>query len=105
MTGNSLDQLREAQGVFLEVLRNVRPEQMNLPTPDDEWDVRTLINHVVLGNAWSAENVKSGNAPRPSGDVIGDREPLEAYTASADAMMAAFEEPGALSRMVTMPFG
>ena len=49
MTGNSLDQLREAQGVFLEVLRNVRPEQMNLPTPDDEWDVRALINHVVLG--------------------------------------------------------
>jgi hypothetical protein len=46
-TRNPLDQLREAQGVFLEVLRNVRPEQMNLPTPDDEWDVRALINHVI----------------------------------------------------------
>jgi hypothetical protein len=47
LTGNPLDQLREAQGVFLEVLSNVRPEQMNLPTPDDEWDVRALVNHVV----------------------------------------------------------
>ncbi|MCD6033242.1 MAG: hypothetical protein K0S78_5424, partial [Thermomicrobiales bacterium] len=28
---------------------NVRPEQMRLPTPDDEWDVRALINHVVSG--------------------------------------------------------
>ena len=105
MPGNPLDQLRQAQGVFLEVLRNVRPDQMSLPTPDDEWDVRELINHVVLGNIWSAENVKTGSAPRPSGDVIGNHEPVEAYTASADAMMASFEEPGALGRMVTMPFG
>src|SRR5215217_1336306 len=90
-TGNPLDQLREAHGVFLEVLSNVRPEQMSLPTPDDEWDVRALINHVVLGNTWAAENVRTGSAPRrPSGDIIGDREPLEAYTASADAMMASF---------------
>jgi hypothetical protein len=46
VTGNPLDQLREAHGVFLEVLANVRPEQMSLPTPDDEWDVRALINHI-----------------------------------------------------------
>ena len=46
-TGSSLDQLREAHGVFLEVLSHVRPKQMCLPTPDDEWDVRALINHVV----------------------------------------------------------
>ncbi len=87
-TGNPLDQLREAHGVFLEVLRNLRPEQMSLPTPDDEWDVRALINHVVLGNIWAAENVKTGSAPRSGGDVIGDRDPAEAHSASADAMMA-----------------
>jgi uncharacterized protein (TIGR03086 family) len=100
-----LDQLREAHGVVLEVLANVRPEQMSLPTPDDEWDVRALINHIVLGNIWATEHVKTGGAPRPSGDVIGDRDPVEVYTSSADAMMASFEEPGAMSRMVTMPFG
>jgi hypothetical protein len=59
----------------------------------------------VLGNIWAAENLKTGSAPRPGGNVIGDREPVEAYTTTADAMMASFEEPGALSRMVTMPFG
>jgi uncharacterized protein (TIGR03086 family) len=59
----------------------------------------------VLGNIWAAENVKTGSAPRPSGDIIGERDPVEAYAASADAMMAAFDEPGALGRMVTMPFG
>jgi uncharacterized protein (TIGR03086 family) len=78
---------------------------MDLPTVNDEWDVRTLINHIVLGNAWAAENVRTGNAPRPSGDVIGDRDPVDVYTESAGAMLAAFREPGALQRMVTMPFG
>ena len=97
--------LEQADGVFREVLSNVTPEHMDLPTVNDEWDVRRLINHVVLGNAWAAENVRTGNAPRPSGDLIGDREPVEAYAESADAMITAFREPGALQRMVTMPFG
>jgi uncharacterized protein (TIGR03086 family) len=103
--GSPLDQLREASEVFLAVLRGVTPEQMALPTPNDEWDVRALINHVVLGNEWAAENVQTGNAPRPSGDALGQRSPLEAYSASAAAMLAAFAEPGALERTVQMPFG
>jgi uncharacterized protein (TIGR03086 family) len=63
------------------------------------------VHLYALGNIWAAENVKTGSAPRPSGDIIGERDPVEAYAASADAMMAAFDEPGALGRMVTMPFG
>jgi uncharacterized protein (TIGR03086 family) len=100
-----IDLLEQGNDVFRRVLENVTPEQMGLPTPNDEWDVRALINHVVAGSAWAAENVRNGNAPRPSGDAIGDRAPLDAYTASMNAMMAAFAEPGALDRKVTMPFG
>jgi uncharacterized protein (TIGR03086 family) len=37
--------------------------------------------------------------------MIGDRLPIDAFTASADEMLAAFIEPGALERTVTMPFG
>jgi uncharacterized protein (TIGR03086 family) len=97
--------LEQADEVFREVLGNVTPEQMHLPTVNDEWDVRTLLNHIVLGNVWAAENLKTGNAPRPSGDLIGDRNPVDAYAESADAMLAAFLEPGALQKMVAMPFG
>jgi uncharacterized protein (TIGR03086 family) len=104
-TSDPLALLEQADGVFREVLVNVTLEQMDLPTVNEEWDVRTLINHMVQGNAWSAENVKTGNAPRPSGDLIGGRSPQDAYTESADAMLAAFKEPGALQRTVTMPFG
>jgi uncharacterized protein (TIGR03086 family) len=103
--GDPVALLEQADSVFREVLGNVTPEHMDLPTVNDEWDVRRLINHIVLGNAWAAENVKTGNAPRPSGDLLGNRDPIDAYTESADAMIAAFRAPGALQRTVTMPFG
>lgn len=97
--------LEQADGIFRDILANVTPDQMDLPTPNDEWDVQRLINHLVVGNTWAAANVRTGNAPRPSGDGIGDRSPQEAYAESADDMLAAFREPGALQRTVTMPFG
>jgi uncharacterized protein (TIGR03086 family) len=98
-------QLREASEVFRDVLRNVSAEQLTLPTVNDDWDVRGLINHVVIGNRWAAENVRYGSAPRPSGDGIGDRALLDAYTESAAEMLAAFDEPGVFERTVEMPFG
>ena len=97
--------LKQADEVFRSVLENVGADQMSLPTVNDEWDVRALVNHVVLGNTWAAANVRTGNAPRPSGDIIGEREPMAAYADSAGDMIAAFAEPGALGRTVTMPFG
>ena len=87
-----------------------RPPPARFPEPDHRSERRgsleaDSVHLYVLGNTWAAENVKTGSAPRPSGDIIGNRDPVEAYTASADAMMASFEEAGALRRMVTMPFG
>ena len=102
-TDELLGLIRQADVVFRDVLRNVRSEQLALPTINDEWDVRALINHVVLGCALEAELVRTGNAPRPHGDLIGDRDPLDAYTTAAEAMHASFAAPGALERTVTMP--
>jgi uncharacterized protein (TIGR03086 family) len=102
---NPLDLLKQANEVLLGVLGNVLPEQMNLPTVNDEWDVRALINHLVAGNQWMAESVRNGDAPRPSGDAIGDRLPADAYAESWDTLIAAFEESGAMTRTLQMPFG
>jgi uncharacterized protein (TIGR03086 family) len=104
-TGDPLAQLREANEVFSEVLAKVTPEQMSLPTVNDDWDVRALINHLVAGNEWMAESLKRGDVPRPSGDAIRGRSPAEAYAESWNALISAFEEPGALERTVSMPFG
>jgi len=105
MPDDSIALLEQANAVVLDLLANVTPEQLALPTVNDEWDVRALINHLVLGNQWPVEALKTGNMTRPSGDAIGNRSPREVYAESAQALLAAFAEPGALERTVQMPFG
>jgi uncharacterized protein (TIGR03086 family) len=100
-----MELLTQANAVVIAVLANITPDQMHAQTPNDEWDVRDLINHLVLDNTWAAALVSTGNAPRPGGHAIGDRAPLEAYTRSAGEMLAAFAAPGSLSRSVSMPVG
>jgi uncharacterized protein (TIGR03086 family) len=97
--------LRQGNEAFLDVLSNVTPEQLELPTINDDWDVRALINHVVQGNQWSVDLLRSDDPPRPSGDAIGDRSPVEAFVESSQAMVAALEQPGELGRVVRLPFG
>lgn len=97
--------LEEACGVVEGIIANITPEQMDLPTVNDEWNVLELIDHLVRGNIWSVQNLETGGAPRPTEDLIGDRSPAQAFSESADAMIKAFQAPGALGTMVTMPFG
>lgn len=97
--------LREASAAFGDVLENVSSDQLSLPTVNDEWDVRALLNHVINGNRWAAEMLQSDTAPRPSDDAVGDLPPMEVYRESVATMLAVFEQPGALVRMVTLPFG
>ena len=66
----------------------VRPDQMGLPTPCSDWDVRALIAHLVAGNVRFLD-VAQGK-PRPergpvTPDVLGD-DPAGAYRRSAEAL-------------------
>lgn len=86
----------------------VGAEQMELPTPDDEWDVRALFNHVISGNYWAAELVGGATiedvGDRLDGDLLGD-DHLAAYDSSAQAAAAAFEASGALEAPCAVSYG
>jgi uncharacterized protein (TIGR03086 family) len=41
------------------VVEQVEPEQMELPTPDTEWNVHDLLQHITYELAWTAEIVQS----------------------------------------------
>jgi len=67
----------------------VRPDQMGLPTPCSDWDVRALLAHLVGGNARYAalargEPLRRGPAQGggPAADLLGD-DPADAYRRSA----------------------
>ena len=86
----------------------IKPDQLDGPTPAQEWDVRALLNHVVAGNLWAAE-LGGGRSiaevgDRLDGDVIGD-DPAAAYDASAKLAAETFEAPGALDAPCAVSYG
>jgi uncharacterized protein (TIGR03086 family) len=86
----------------------ITSNQMALPTPDADWDVRALLNHVISGNLWAAELAAGATIERVGdrldGDMVGD-DPLKAYNRSAEAAAAAFEVPGALDAPCAVSYG
>ena len=88
------------------IVVGVRPEQLALPTPCRDWDVRLLLNHIIGGNYTFAEVARGGRAD-PTGDMEDHTRPDPGtnYIASADAALAAWAEPGAMDRKVHMSFG
>lgn len=45
-----LDAMTAATATFAAVLDQVRPDQLERPTPCDEWNVRELLGHVIVGD-------------------------------------------------------
>jgi uncharacterized protein (TIGR03086 family) len=90
------------------LVARVRPDQWRLPTPDDDWDVRALVGHVVAGNFWAAELAAGRTIAEVGGRLDGDllgADPRAAYDASAVAAAAAFEAPGALDALCAVSYG
>jgi len=78
------------------------------PTPDDDWDVRVLVNHIVSGNFWVGELMGNKTieevGDRLDGDVLGD-DPLAAYDESARIAAGAFSLPGAMQELAAVSYG
>jgi len=78
------------------------------PTPDAEWDVRALVNHVLNENLWAPPLLEGQTiaevGDRFDGDQLGD-DPVAAWAAAAAASVAAVRSEGALERTVHVSFG
>jgi uncharacterized protein (TIGR03086 family) len=92
------------------VIDGVAPGQLGLPTPCTEWDVRAVINHITGGATMFAECVEQGSVPDArlgelmGGDNLGD-DFQASYHAAVDRARATFAVPGALAKIVKLPFG
>ena len=96
----------QAVSVASGVLANVEPGQLDDPTPCASWKVRDLVNHLVGGSYFFAAAT--------NGDGLGDGADAPdfasgdyraAYTDGSKQAIAAFAAPGALERIVKVPFG
>lgn len=108
MSADLVDLFERAVEQFGRRFRLIAGDQWTAPTPDTEWDVRALANH-VLGECLWAPPLLAGMTiaevgDRFDGDQLGD-DPQEAWTAASEAALEAVRQPGALERTVHVSFG
>ena len=88
---------------FDDRVQAVRPEQWGDPTPDTDWDVRALVNHLVVEQLWVPETLAGKTmqevGDRFEGDHLGT-DPIASWERALADSRATFAQPGALERIV-----
>lgn len=88
-----------------QVVAAIAEDQWSLPTPCAGWSVADLVNHLIGGNQLFGAALR-GEAPAPSQEPTRSQDDLlEAYRRSVRSLLDAFSQPGALEKVVTVPFG
>jgi len=92
------------------VVENIEPAQLDNPSPCDEWTVRDVLNHITGGATMFGLCVRDGNVPDEklgelmTGDNLG-ADFKGAWTTAAVDAEASFAIPGAMDKIVKLPFG
>jgi uncharacterized protein (TIGR03086 family) len=75
--------------------------KLQAETPCDEWDVRTLLNHVVDTQRYFAGVARGEQPSFPASDpldLIGGDDPLVVFERARQETLRAFETPGAIEK-------
>lgn len=103
-----LEIYRRSLSEFTDRVSQVRPGEWDASTPILNWDVRTLVNHVVREDRWTvplfAGKTIEQVGDRFDGDVLGPDAAEAARDAAAQAELAV-SAPGALDRTVHLSSG
>jgi uncharacterized protein (TIGR03086 family) len=94
---NLHEQLTSAADQAARIVEGTGPDQFDRPTPDTEWDVKTLLNHLVLWTAYSFERRATSAAVGPEltgRDFAAEDGYAAAYRAQLDRALAAWAAPG-----------
>ena len=103
-------ELAEALELSGRLVAGVEPDQWERATPCTEWNVRQLVDHLVVGQQLFArvlggEPFEQAVAAVRAVDGSLRNDPAASYDASARELLAAFDDPGVLERLVRVPFG
>jgi uncharacterized protein (TIGR03086 family) len=89
-------------------VRQIGDHQWGDATPDEDWSVRDLVNHVVGEDLWAppllAGSTIAEVGDRFDGDVLG-ADPRAAWVAASAGAVRAAGVDGAMDRIVHLSFG
>lgn len=99
---------RRAQDAFGAGVHGVADDQWALSTPCPDWDVRSLVNHLLFELRWAvpllAGRTIAEVGDRFDGDLLGD-DPAGRWDEAAREALAAVDDEGAMERTVHLSFG
>lgn len=99
---------RRAVAGFAARVASIGDGQWGNATPCSDWDVRTLLNHVVGEHLWAVPLFDGATiaevGDRFDGDVLGD-DPKATWASASAASLEAVGAPGLLERTVHLSFG
>jgi uncharacterized protein (TIGR03086 family) len=105
---DAVELFRGATATWLAHLRQVSPEQWKDPTPCPEWDVHTLVNHIVGEQRWMQPLLDGATIAEVGdqfdGDLLGEEPTSVAESAAAEAM-GAVPPAVATGRIAHLSFG
>jgi uncharacterized protein (TIGR03086 family) len=102
--------MRRVIDVTGRVVDNIEPDQLDNPSPCSGWTVRDVLNHVVAGAEIFTVCVTDGSiaderfVELTTTDRLGD-DYKASFHRAADAADESFAVPGAMDRLVHLPFG
>jgi uncharacterized protein (TIGR03086 family) len=90
-----------------DLVRATRPDQLGAQTPCATFTVRDLVGHFVgnldsVAGGLRGEPMPEDLVPRP--EMLGD-DPASVYEKVTSDLLAAAREPGAMERVLRVPFG
>lgn len=100
-----LSMFRQESDRVAKIVAGIRADQLGLPTPCAQMDVRGVLNHFVGAN-WYFLHVAEGRDLPDEGerDLIAD-DPAGALETARQAVLETFSAPDILTRTFRFPFG
>jgi len=98
-------EMTDAAGAAARTVANVHASQFGQPTPCTDWDVRTLLNHVILWTSYSLEARAQGGSVGQDlmdRDFAADPGFAAAYQSQLDRALAAWADPAAWERELSV---
>ncbi len=102
-----IDQFDTIVPTLGDLVKGVRPDQLDNPTPCAKFQVRDLLGHFVgnidsVADGFRGEPIPEQLVPRP--ELLGD-DPGKTYDAVMADFGAVIRSPGAMDQVLRVPFG